>query len=222
MPALGEVPVPQQRFERLDPARQEAILAAAAGEFAERGYEAASTNRIARAAGTSKGALYYYFEDKADLFGTVLERALARVLEEVEWPQSLAAFTAENYWEMVRSVTRRSLAAMERDTWYMRVMVLFYRLADEPAARGVTTRMVERSRELGRSFLARGLELGVIRADLPLDLLLEIQMAADMAGDRWIVAHWPQLTGQEKEQLMLARFNLMEDMLSAKPKGRES
>jgi AcrR family transcriptional regulator len=213
--------MPQQRFDRLEPEKQEAILAAAAGEFAEHGYESASLNRIARRAGTSKGSLYYYFEDKADLFGTVLERALARVLEEVQWPPPLEQFTAENYWELTRAVTHRSLEAMERDTWHMRILWSFYRLREEPSAREVTNRVLEQSRELGRLFLQRGQDLGVVREDLPLDLLVEIQMAADMAGDRWLMARWAHLTDREKEELMVARSDLMEDMLSARPRGRE-
>ncbi len=76
----------RSRFDKLEPKKQEAILTAAAAEFAERGFGAASLNRIIKRARTSKGSLYYYFNDKADLFATVVERALTRVLQEVDWP----------------------------------------------------------------------------------------------------------------------------------------
>jgi AcrR family transcriptional regulator len=42
----------------------DAILEAAARELASEGYEAATTNRIAKAAGTSVGSLYQYFPSK--------------------------------------------------------------------------------------------------------------------------------------------------------------
>jgi AcrR family transcriptional regulator len=42
----------------------DAILEAAAHEFATEGYDAATTNRIAEAAGTSVGSLYQYFPSK--------------------------------------------------------------------------------------------------------------------------------------------------------------
>ena len=42
----------------------DAILEAAAREFASEGYEAATTNKIAEAAGTSVGSLYQYFPSK--------------------------------------------------------------------------------------------------------------------------------------------------------------
>ena len=43
--------MPLPRFEKLDPARQEAILAAARAEFARLGFEEASLNRIIAGAG---------------------------------------------------------------------------------------------------------------------------------------------------------------------------
>ncbi len=43
------------------------ILAAALSLFGERGYVNTSIDEIATRAGLTKGALYYYFEDKADL-----------------------------------------------------------------------------------------------------------------------------------------------------------
>lgn len=207
--------MPHPRFDRLPKDRQEAILAAAADEFAERGYAAASVNRLIQRAGTSKGALYYYFENKADLFATVIEHAMARVFEEVDWP-SLEAFTAENYWQRVREVSRRSLEQMETDTWYMRILRAYYRLREEPAARAATARVLDRSREMVRAFFQRGRDLGVVRADLPLELLVEIHLASDEAGDRWMVQHWELLSDAERQSLLDARVDLMRDMWSAR------
>jgi len=52
---------------------REQLLDAAASVFAERGYSGASMEAIARAAGVTKGALYWNFESKADLFFSLLE-----------------------------------------------------------------------------------------------------------------------------------------------------
>jgi len=62
--------VPLPRFQNLDETRRRAILAAAAEEFGERGFAQASYNRIIERAGISKGAMYYYFADKDDLYRT--------------------------------------------------------------------------------------------------------------------------------------------------------
>jgi AcrR family transcriptional regulator len=213
--------MPHPRFERLPPHRQEAILAAAAHEFAERGYAAASVNRMIGRAGTSKGALYYYFENKADLFATVIERAMARVFAEVDWP-ALEAFTAENYWARVREVSRRSLEQMEIDTWYMRILRSYYRLRDEPGARAATARVLDRSRAMVRAFFERGRDLGVVRTDLPLELLVEMHMASDEAGDRWMVSHWDALGEEEKHALLEARVDLMQDMWATRRGGADA
>ncbi len=55
-----------------DPEKRRQILAGAREVFFERGFDAASMGDIARAAGVSKGTLYVYFEDKVDLFGSLV------------------------------------------------------------------------------------------------------------------------------------------------------
>ncbi len=51
--------MPLPRFEKLDEPRRRAILAAAAEEFGDLGFDGASYNRIIKRAGISKGAMYY-------------------------------------------------------------------------------------------------------------------------------------------------------------------
>lgn len=50
-----------------------ALVAAARSLFAEHGYVGVGTERVARAAGVTRGALYHQFADKAELFAAVLE-----------------------------------------------------------------------------------------------------------------------------------------------------
>lgn len=57
------------------PDRRQAILDAALRVFAAKGYEAATNAEIAREAGVTAAALYYYFPSKTDLFqAAILER----------------------------------------------------------------------------------------------------------------------------------------------------
>ena len=71
--------MPLGRFERLDEDRRRRLLASAAQEFAAEGYEGASLGWIAEEAGFSKPAIYYYFEDKADLYATVVREVWQRL-----------------------------------------------------------------------------------------------------------------------------------------------
>jgi AcrR family transcriptional regulator len=59
------------------------LIAAARGLFAERGFASVSVDEIAAKAGLTKGAVYYQFKDKRDLFraacSAVIDEIVARV-----------------------------------------------------------------------------------------------------------------------------------------------
>ena len=54
-------------------ATRAALLSAARPLFAERGYEAVSSEEIVAAAGVTRGALYHHFDGKRGLFAAVFE-----------------------------------------------------------------------------------------------------------------------------------------------------
>ena len=62
---------PQQERSRL---MVERILTAGAQVLTDHGYDAATTNRIAEAAGISPGSLYQYFPDKEAIIAEVVDR----------------------------------------------------------------------------------------------------------------------------------------------------
>ena len=72
--------MPSPRFLSLDPAKQDAIVAAGLYEFAAHAYDAASTNRIVQRAGISKGVLFKYFADKEAFFLYVAHRTVGAYL----------------------------------------------------------------------------------------------------------------------------------------------
>jgi AcrR family transcriptional regulator len=68
------------RAERRD--GRAALLEAAAKVFAQRGYGDASVDEIADRAGYSKGAIYFHFSGKDDLFFALLEERIDRPMRE--------------------------------------------------------------------------------------------------------------------------------------------
>jgi AcrR family transcriptional regulator len=58
----------------VDSAKRRQIVEGARSVFLARGFDAASMNDIARAAGVSKGTLYVYFKDKEQLFAAIVEQ----------------------------------------------------------------------------------------------------------------------------------------------------
>ncbi|RZS32499.1 TetR family transcriptional regulator [Herbihabitans rhizosphaerae] len=57
-----------------DPSARERILVAAEELFAESGFDATPTSRIAERAGVPKGLVHYYFRRKSDLLAALVER----------------------------------------------------------------------------------------------------------------------------------------------------
>ena len=67
--------------------------------------------------------------------------------------------------------------------------------------------------------IGRGRELGLVRDDLPVDLLVAIARGADHAGDRWMMERWDDFTEDELDRLVDARVDLVRDMLSKEHQG---
>jgi TetR/AcrR family transcriptional regulator, repressor of the mexAB-oprM multidrug resistance operon len=55
------------------------ILLAAEEEFCKRGFVAANMDNIAKTAGLTKGAIFWHYKSKADLFKAIIKRATGRV-----------------------------------------------------------------------------------------------------------------------------------------------
>jgi len=62
----------------------ERIIKAAARVLSERGYDGASTNRIAAEAGISSGSLYQYFPNKDAIVAAVVERFVERLTARID------------------------------------------------------------------------------------------------------------------------------------------
>lgn len=56
---------------------KERLIESAAREFSEKGYNKASLRTICANAGVTTGALYFFFEDKEDLFAAIVEKPIA-------------------------------------------------------------------------------------------------------------------------------------------------
>jgi TetR/AcrR family transcriptional regulator len=67
------------------------LLAAAAREFAARGYDGASVDRIARAARLNKAMIYYHFKSKAGLYRAIVRDVFEAVLAALNAEHDLTA-----------------------------------------------------------------------------------------------------------------------------------
>lgn len=203
-----------RRLENLDPDRQRRLFDVAAQEFAAHGFEGASLNRILAQSGMSKSSLYYYFDDKADLFTTMIERSLAALLNEIGGLDP-GTLTAETYWHTFEARYREGLLAVDRNPALVRLGGIFYQLRAVPGTGAATGRLFEAARQWVEAALARGQALGVVRRDLPQSLLIDTTMGLLETLDRWILEQWGSLTEIEKARLPQQHIGLFRDLLEA-------
>lgn len=71
------------KFLNLDVEKQNRILNAAMKEFAQNGFDKASTNNIVKEAGISKGLLFHYFKDKKNLFLFLYDHCIDVSMKEI-------------------------------------------------------------------------------------------------------------------------------------------
>jgi len=203
--------MPRPRFEKLDKDKQSRILEAAAKEFSANGFENASLNQILDAAGISKGAAYYYFDDKADLYTTTLLHYMNEILNEIAF--DVNHFTKENFWQEVAALYKQQFKLYFDRPWVFGIAksggpISMEMIENEPYAS-----VWQSAQVLLIQLFQRGRELNVIRDDLPEDLLQSLLVSVDMAHDRWLFAHWAEFSAPDIDQAAQSIANLLERLL---------
>ncbi len=197
--------MPRPRFDKLEPKRRDAILDAAADEFAAAGFEAASFNRIIRAAGVSKGAMYYYFDDKRDLFATCVTAeldGLSRAVGDIDSPAS-----AEAFWDQTQAMALRAFAFLTESPRRERLVRTV--LASWAAHAEALAPLLARAEAFTATLVGTGQRLGAVRADLPPSLLTRVLLAFGQAADAWLAEHLDDLPPEEVPPLIAAVQGMM-------------
>jgi AcrR family transcriptional regulator len=170
----------------LDPAREEDLLLTAARHFASTGFAGTSLNNVIAEAGWGKSSFYHYFSDKRRLHDHVVRALAARLLEGVRVPE-IDELPAAGFWTAMTDL----LAALGRsarrhpETWYLGEM--FHRPAHEQD--GSLQELRDHVEHWLRRAVAHGRAVGVVRTDLPEELLIELTIAVLQTLDRWAVRH---------------------------------
>lgn len=204
--------MPRPRFEKLSPERRQAILEAAAKELALRGYEGASLNRILEQANLSKGAAYYYFDGKEDLLATMFYYLWKRLAAELDLDMS--AITAETFWPNLEGIGDRFMQSAKEEPWLMSAAKVIWSLPHEARTQGPLGEAFSAMEGWMAAVLQRGVDLGVVRNDLPLGLLLAMVLGMDEAGDRWVLEHFEELGEAEVERIWKIVFSMWKRMIS--------
>jgi AcrR family transcriptional regulator len=171
--------------ERLTaPERREQILEASVTVFAERGYEGASTDVIARMAGISQPYLFRLFGTKRDLIIATIKRCF----EDTEqlFARSASGLSGE---EALQAMGEAYIEEIRRSPLKLRAQLQSYAACDDPAVRvvvangfGELVRLAERLTGLDSArlsaFFAQGMLLNVLammgQMDAPQDWAIRL------------------------------------------------
>ena len=196
------------------------ILETAAEEFAARGFEGTSLNQLLDRLGMSKGSFYYYFDDKEDLFTTVVDHAWATVVpvEELD----LEELDAASFWPTLESLMREARARIHANPWLVGFTRLMYNPPQTVGVREALAEKFDQARRWQAGLILRGQEVGAVRSDLPAELLQVMLVGADEAGDRWMVENWERFEEDEVERILEEAFAIFRRMLEPPPGADQS
>ena len=158
---------------RAPEASRDAILDAALRCFAKRGYHETSVDDIAARARLSKGAIYWHFEGKRELFLALMDRALVHDLE-----LARAVNAAPDWRAALHVLLTRTPEYVDRELPLVKLS-LQHLLATgmDEGVRVRSEQKVERWNGVVERQLAKGMADGSLRAFAPEDVTLAIGAA---------------------------------------------
>jgi AcrR family transcriptional regulator len=124
---------PKRKSPQPEPGSRDRLFAAAAAEFAARGFAGANVDRIARAAGVNKAMIYYHFHSKAALYQEILREMFHAVGERI---RAVAASDATPERKLEQFVAAIAEAAEARPHF---PPIWFREIAEEGAHLGPAT-----------------------------------------------------------------------------------
>ena len=164
--------MPLKRFLKLPWEEQERVLGVAKKQFAVHGYDAMSLNLLLKELDISKGQFYYWFEDKADLFLSIIGQYCNFIAMKLE--EHGAAPSKEDYWVHLRQGRLiQEQGWKELDCIEIGVMIGEQMLPNHPLAEGLAAKATPLDR-YWLDQLNQGQEWGLIRTDLSVEILLKL------------------------------------------------
>lgn len=185
-------------------ARREAILAAALDEFAERGFEGARLDDVARRAGIAKGTIYLYFSDKEALFQELIRAALSPVVSIIETAHSVDLPLRAVCDRLVGTFTREVLGTRRKDI--VRLMLSEGRRFPK-IAKFYYEEVPKRAFAAVRALVRKGIERGEIEDDT-LEKFPQLIIAPGIVAIMWD-GLFDKYEPLDAEALLKAHFRLL-------------
>lgn len=174
-------------FQQLPRERQDQILDLAGLEFARSGFQGTSYNQLLERLHLGKSSAYYYFDDKRDLFLTVIQRCYATYfasLARLEKPRS-----ADEFWAFVHGASVQGFAFMLQDPTAAQLMQCAHH---ERSLLGelLSFELLEQMNAFYEEMIVLGQGLAAVREDMPQRLLVETVRNLSVTFDQWFIAEF--------------------------------
>jgi TetR/AcrR family fatty acid metabolism transcriptional regulator len=195
--------------------KRSTILRAAVQVIAERGYFAARMADVATRAQVADGTLYLYFQGKEDLLVSILEEYAEAFLLRAR--ADLAEL--DDPRDKLARIVERHLVSLERDRPLAKVFQIELRHTRR-FLRRVAKGKVAEYLQLLQEVIGEGIERGVFRSDIPVDVAARVVFGSiDECVTAWVLTERPgSLTAQAEPLLKL----IMHGLAALQPRGTHS
>jgi TetR/AcrR family acrAB operon transcriptional repressor len=168
-----------KRARRTEPGR-DGLMATAIDCFARYGYGGTSIDRIARAAGVTKGALYYHFRDKEQLLFAAVQERVSAFEQHVVSTVTKLSDPAVALHEVARICARNAIADNHRRF----ILTLMVEALDTNAALSHEFReMLRRFRSFHRYLIRQAQARGIFRRDVDVSAAAEIFVSGILGAE---------------------------------------
>ncbi|WP_346232613.1 TetR/AcrR family transcriptional regulator [Parafrigoribacterium mesophilum] len=203
----------RQRFAKLSPQQQQAILGAALDEFAAHGFHDASLNRVIQAAGISKGSMYYYFDGKEDLYAYVARTELAGLFVQVGPLPPLDSGGADAFWSALEDYYLHLMRALVASPRLAALLRGWAAASKNPGFQAAQGEIEQSSLPWIEQVLAAGKRVGAVRDDVPTGLLIAVVLGMGEAMDLWLMSQ--QTDDGELPRLIAVIMSMIRGAVSA-------
>lgn len=163
------------------------ILDAAEAVFHARGVARPSLADIAEAAGVTRGAIYWHFKNKSDVFAAMCDRVHLPV-EALCEPERIAR--QEDPLGGIRDVCAFVMRQTVINPQWRRVFEIIFHKCEMVQENGAILDRQRQSHEEGMARMREHLRLALERGQLPADLDLDMAVNAFHAAIGGVLAHW--------------------------------
>jgi TetR/AcrR family acrAB operon transcriptional repressor len=186
---------------------RETVLKVALSVFSAKGYAATSLEDIAREAEVTRGAIYWHFKSKADLYNTLVESVSARANTVVQQ----AAAEGGSLTEVLQRIFVRQLSLIEEDSELRALAeLMLFKMEQTPELASRRKKQIESGKALIAEIanvMRQGIRQGVLRSDLdPDDIARAFLALQNGAIQLWLLA--PKSFSLKKSAEGLARILL--------------